>query len=77
MVKLSDLVRAAESADQALIEQAYAVLSNAGPKKVSTAKAVELLGVSRRSILRHGKPVEKFAGQNFYDLNQLREALTR
>lgn len=75
MVKLSDLVRAAEEADASLIQRAYAILIESVPERITTAEAEKLFRVSRRTILRHGTPVEKFAGQNMYDVEALREAL--
>lgn len=79
MVKLSELVAAAEQADPERLEQALVVLrgQDAGRVEVKTAEACERLGVSRRTILRHGRPVRRFAGQNIYDLEELRECLTK
>lgn len=77
MVKLSQLMAAAESASPERLEKALAILSDSTPPPVRTEVAMRELGVSRRSIYRHGVPVRRMAGQNFYDLEQLREAMSR
>lgn len=76
MVKLSDLVLAAEAAPQSRLEKALEILRGIDfPDLVTVDQAARACGVSRRSIYRHCQAVEVLGGKNWYDLDQVREAL--
>ena len=76
MVKLSDLVLAAELAPQSRLEKALDVLRGFdAPELVTVDQAARACGVSKRSIYRHCDPVEVLGGKNWYDLDKVREAL--
>jgi len=79
VVKLSQIVAAAEEAPEDRLMMALRVLleGSTEPKRVRTNEAIELLGVSRRTITRHGRPLRRIGGENEYDLEELREAVSR
>jgi len=77
MVKLSQLLEAAESAPPERLEQAFKILIGGGEEPLLTADEVAVkFRVSRRTIYRRAVPVETLGGKNWYREQDVRRALT-
>jgi hypothetical protein len=76
MVKLSELIQAAESASPEALARALDVLRGFTEEPLLNADEVAAkLRVSRKTIYRHAKPRETLARKHYYSLEEVRKAL--
>lgn len=76
MARLSQLVEAAENASPDQVEEALRVLEGRRPnREITTAEACEMFKVSKRTVIRHCKPIRRIGGINRYLLSEVEAAL--
>jgi hypothetical protein len=79
MVRLSDLVAAAEEAPQSRLEQALALLrgeTSDANREVTSEEAAKILRVNEKTVRRKCVPLMRLGGRNYYRLGDVKEALT-
>jgi hypothetical protein len=78
MVKMSDLVLAAERASQDAMEKALACLrgEDEGTAEMTSKEIAAKLRVNEKTVRRKVKPVICLGGRNLYRLCDAREALS-
>lgn len=77
MVRLSDIVIAAEQADQSRLEKALCVLrgEDASEPMITATEAAEACRCHVMTIYRRCVPAETLAGKNWYRLSDVKNAL--
>jgi hypothetical protein len=78
MVRISDLVLAAEAAPQSALEKALDVLRGNLPQEeefISAVEAAKACRVHVETIYRRAKPADRLGGKNWYRLSEVKEAL--